>query len=268
MSVSHNTARVVTDDLVFYYDVNNPRCLPNPTVAIDSDTKLYNLAKESDHADNYLKVYDHDAVPEMSFSRHEQTGLWLYEQDGTTDTDEDPGWISNESYTRTNVNNYTFFCWFNFPYGDSSQRTDNIYGGGFQSETSFYLSPGGSSSSRGFLRYPNSGSTGSYSRTVTEFNDPQQWLCIATTDEDVSGGTYKTILYFNGLYNGESTAGSSFAAPSGTALATWGSWSGGYGPPTMRANCYMYYERTLTAEEILQNYNATKARFGTNQNIG
>ena len=51
-------------------------------------------------------------------------------------------------------------------------------------------------------------------------------------------------------------------------MATWGSWSGGYGPPTMRANCYMYYERTLTAEEILQNYNATKDRFGTNQNIG
>ena len=77
MSVSHNTARIVTEGLVWYYDVNNPRCLPNPTVAIDENTKLYNLATESDHADDYLRVYDTDATPEMSFTRHEQTGLWL-----------------------------------------------------------------------------------------------------------------------------------------------------------------------------------------------
>tara|TARA_R100001015_G_C4615518_1_gene171519 strand:- start:550 stop:1359 length:810 start_codon:yes stop_codon:yes gene_type:complete len=268
MSVTHNTATIVTEGLQFYYDVNNPKCNPDVrTGVIALSSKLYNLAQDGDYKDDYLSPFDTDAIPEMTFSKEEQTGLWIYDQDGTTDTAEDPGWVSNESYNR-NVDEFTFFCWYNFPYGGGSQRTDNIYGGGFQSKTSFYLSSGGTSSARGFLRYPNSGSSGSYSRTTTEFNDPQQWLCMATTDENVHEiGGATTKLYFNGLLNGSSTGSSSFAAPSGTNKAVWGSWSGDYGPFSGKSNCFMYYERKLSADEILQNYNATKGRFGTNQDI-
>ena len=41
--VDYNTARIVTEWLVWYYDVNNRRCLPNPTVAIDETTNLLDI---------------------------------------------------------------------------------------------------------------------------------------------------------------------------------------------------------------------------------
>ena len=65
MSVSHNSPRVVTDDLVLYIDVNNPKCV-DASEDITSSTRLNNLAG-GNYSDIQLKVYDTDATPEMQF---------------------------------------------------------------------------------------------------------------------------------------------------------------------------------------------------------
>ena len=266
MGASHNSPRVVTDDLVLYIDVNNPKCV-DASADITSSTRLNNLAGGS-YSDIQLKVFDTDSTPEMQFIRHDQTDLWIYDQDGVSDTNEAPGWISVDNYDRTDDdNNYTFMCWYKYPHGNSSQRAQNIYGGGFQSRTSFYLSPGGTSSSRGVLRYPNSGTTGAGNYTSAIFSDEEQWICFAATDRNVPGGTYETKRYFNGALIGTNTAGATFVAPTGNGKFTWGSWSGGYGAATMKSNLFMYYNRVLTAEEILQNYEATRERFGSIHDI-
>ena len=266
MGASHNSPRIVTDDLVLYIDVTNPMSV-DASAALTSSTKLKNLAGGS-YSDIQLGVYDSGAVPEMQFIRHDQTDLWIYDQDGVSDTGEYPGWISDANYDRTDDdNNFTFMCWYKYPHNNSTQRAQNIYGGGFQSKTSFYLSPGGTSSSRGILRYPNSGTTGAYSSTNTQFSSNEQWICFAATDKNVSGGTYETKLYLNGQPISSSTASASFVAPTGDGKFTWGSWSASYGNATMKSNLFMYYNRTLTAEEILQNYEATRERFGSIHDI-
>ena len=262
MSVSHNNTSIITDDLVLYIDVNNPKCV-DASLDITSSTKLKNLAGGS-YSDIQLGVYDSGAVPEMQFVKDEQTDLWIYDQDGVSDTGENPGWISDANYSRTDDdNNYSFMCWYKYPFGNSTQRVQNIYGGGFQSKTSFVLTWSGTSSSRGILRYPNTSTTGSYSGTTTQFSDTEQWICFAATDKNIDGGTYETKRYFNGVLDGTSTANASFVAPTGDNKFTWGSWSGGYGAATMKSNLFMYYNRTLTAEEIMHNYLATKAKFGS-----
>ena len=262
MSVSHNNTSVITDDLVLYIDVNNPKCV-DASADITSSTKLKNLAGGS-YSDIQLGVYDSGAVPEMQFIKHEQTGLWIYDQDGVSDTGEAPGWISDANYDRTDDdNNFTFICWYKYPHGNSTQRAQNIYGGGFQSKTSFYLSPGGTSSSRGVLRYPNTGTTGAGNFSSTTFSSKEQWICFAATDRNVPGGTYETKRYFNGVLIGTNTASASFVAPTGNNKFTWGSWSGGYGAATMEANLFMYYNRVLTDEEIMHNYLATREKFGS-----
>ena len=43
MSVSHNNTSIITDDLVLYIDVNNPKCV-DASLDITSSTKLKNLA--------------------------------------------------------------------------------------------------------------------------------------------------------------------------------------------------------------------------------
>tara|TARA_R100000081_G_C4778287_1_gene149925 strand:- start:193 stop:999 length:807 start_codon:yes stop_codon:yes gene_type:complete len=262
MSVSHNNTSVITDDLVLYIDVNNPKCV-DASADITSSTKLKNLAGGS-YSDIQLGVYDSGAVPEMQFIKHEQTGLWIYDQDGVSDTGEAPGWISDANYDRTDDdNNFTFICWYKYPHGNSTQRAQNIYGGGFQSKTSFYLSPGGTSSSRGVLRYPNTGTTGAGNFSSTTFSSKEQWICFAATDRNVPGGTYETKRYFNGVLIGTNTASASFVAPTGNNKFTWGSWSGSYGAATMEANLFMYYNRVLTDEEIMHNYLATREKFGS-----
>jgi|TARA_R100000084_G_scaffold99430_1_gene53804 hypothetical protein len=262
MSVSHNNTSVITDDLVLYIDVNNPKCV-DASADITSSTKLKNLAGGS-YSDIQLGVYDSGAVPEMQFIKHEQTGLWIYDQDGVSDTGEAPGWISDANYDRTDDdNNFTFICWYKYPHGNSTQRAQNIYGGGFQSKTSFYLSPGGTSSSRGVLRYPNSGTSGAGNFSSTTFSSKEQWICFAATDRNVPSGTYETKRYFNGVLIGTNTASASFVAPTGNNKFTWGSWSGSYGAATMEANLFMYYNRVLTDEEIMHNYLATREKFGS-----
>ena len=243
---------IIEDGLVAYFDVSNPKCV-DATQTIDSNTRLNNLIGGT----MQMKPYD-TTNGNMTFVL--DNGSYAYNQDGLNGGE--PGWESTSNPTR--VDDYTFICWFKYNYGSpggSVQRAENIYGGGFNSQTSFYLSPGGYSPQHGVLRYSDAGSANSYS--VTNSNNggnDGNWHMFASTDTG-GDGNQTTKFYVDGVLKQTGTSNASHDTPDGSSQMVWGSWSRTYGNFTGRTNCYMYYERTLSDIEILNTYNALKSRF-------
>lgn len=239
---------ISTEKLAAYYDVSNPKCV-DASQTIDSNTRLNNLAGGN------LQMQPYDTTNgNMTFVI--DNGSYVYDQNGINGGY--PGWWTTSNKSR--VDDYTFVCWFKYTYGNSTQRTNNIYGGGFKSVTSFYLSPGGTSSSHGVLRYSDAGGTNSYSVTGNNGGNDGNWHMFAATDEGPDG-SHTTKVYIDGVLKQTGNSNASHDTPDWDTQMTWGSWSLTYGNMNARSNCYMYYERTLSADEILAIYNGTKKRF-------
>ena len=240
--------KIATNGLVAYFDVSNPKCV-DATQTIDSNTRLNNLVGGT------LKMQPYDTSNgNMSFVS--ENGSYVYDQNGINGGY--PCW--NSTINPTRVDNYTFICWFKYNYGGGTQRGNNIYGGGFNGRTSFYLSPSGTSSSHGVLKYSDAGSANGYSVTGNNGGNDGNWHQFASTDEG-GDGNQTTKFYIDGVLKQSGTSNGSYDTPDGTSQMTRGSWSNTYGNFNGRSNCYMYYERTLSADEILDVYNATKGRF-------
>ena len=249
MGIAYNPK--VPKDSKFYFDVNNPKCIADPSATITtgaSGTRLNCLVSNLQ-----LEPYDNTNT-NMTFVQ--DNGSYCYNQVGTNSGS--PGWRSTTNVTR--VDSYTFICWFKYQYGSSYQRANNIYGGGFHSKTSFYLSPSGTSSSHGYLRYSDAGGTNAYSRTVNYGASDGEWHMFATTDTG-GDGNQSTKIYIDGDLQHTATSNASYDTPDGDQQVTWGSWSVTYGNFGGKANCYMYYERALSDTEIKDVYNSLKGRF-------
>lgn len=242
---------VPTDNLKFYFDVNNSKCV-DASAAITSSTTLTNLVDSSytfapsDTTSSGLGA--------MSFTQ--DNGNYVYSQNAKVGGD--PCWLG-ASIPR--VDNFTFICWFKAAYGTTTQRSENIYGGGFDGRTSFYLVPGGTSTYNGLLRYSDAGSTNSYSIGDSYGATDNNWHCWAAVDY---GPDYyhKTDFYIDASYKGTATSNTSYDTPDGNAAPIWGSWTTTYGNFGGSTNLFMYYERTLTPAEIYNVYQNTRTRFG------
>lgn len=240
--------KIVTDGLVAYFDVASTRCV-DASQGLTSSTRLKNLAGGD------LEMVPYDTTnSNMSFVI--DNGNYVYDQNGINGGY--PGWYGSINQARTD--DFTFICWFKYTYGSSNQRSNNIYGGGFSGRTSFYLSPGGTSSSHGVLRYSDAGSANAYSRTGAYGGNDNTWHQFAAVDSGPDGA-HSTEVFIDGVSKGTTTSNASFDTPDGTGQFTWGSWSLTYGNMNARSNCYMYYNRALSDNEILQNYNTIKNRF-------
>jgi hypothetical protein len=68
-------------------------------------------------------------------------------------------------------------------------------------------------------------------------------------------------FYLNGVFIGNFIAGTNFSNAAPITLIRWDGNSSGYSNPQQVAK-FSVYNRTLSADEVLQNYNATKGRFG------
>lgn len=245
--------KIVTDGLVAYFDVNNPKCV-DASQTIDTNTRLKNLVRGGSAIEMQSRT-ETASYGNMSFVK--EGGIYVYDQNGINGGE--PGWKS--TITHTHVDDYTFICWFKYNYGSGNQRTDNIYGGGFSGKISFYLSPGGTSSSHGVLRYSQAGSANAYSVTSSSNGgNDGSWHMFAAVDSG-GDGDHTTKVYIDGILKQTGTSNASYDTPDGTGIFTWGSWSETYGNMNARSNCYSYYERALTDEEIMQNYMAFKSRF-------
>ena len=239
---------IVREGLVAYYDVASSRCV-DASQPIDANTRLNNLAGSTVQ----MQPYD---ISNSNMSFVLENGSYVYNQNGINGGY--PGWYSTELQSRTD--NYTFICWFKYTYGSSNQRANNIYGGGFSGRTSFYLSPSGTSSSHGVLRYSDAGSANAYSLTDNFGGNDNQWHMFAAVDTG-GDGAHSTELFIDAISKGTATSNTSYDTPDGNAQFTWGSWSITYGNFNGRSNCFMYYDRALSADEIMQNYKTISNRF-------
>jgi len=246
--------KIVTDGLLAYFDVNNPKCV-DASQTIDTNTRLKNLVRGGSTIEMQSRT-ETASYGNMSFVK--EGGIYVYDQNGINGGE--PGWKSTLNYPR--VDDFTFICWFKYNYGSEYQRSDNIYGGGFSGRTSFYLSPGGTSSSHGALRYSDAGSANAYGvyLPASAGGNDGFWHMFAAVDSG-GDGDHTTKVYIDGILKGSGTSNASYDTPDGTGRFTWGSWSETYGNMNARSNCYSYYERALTDKEIMQNYIALKDRF-------
>ena len=247
---------IVTDGLLSYFDISNPRCV-DATQSITSNTRLNNLAE----SDIQLQPYD-VSNGNMSFVIDE--GQYVYNQNGINGGN--PCWVSTANVERYDV--YTLICWFK--YNRTSQRSDQIFSTGFSDTNSvgsaFYLTSGYADRNgiiQRFWRY------GQYFNTYIINNNygagDNNWHQFASVSSFGTSSTPYTKFYLDGIYKSEviltgSTVG--VYRPTDPSEMIWGAWKPNDRNFNGKTNCFMYYNRALTAEEISQNFNATRGRFG------
>jgi len=241
---------IPTDNLKAFFDVSNPKCV-DASDTIDSNIRLNNLVGGTEQ----LRAYD-TTNSNMTFVI--DNGSYVYNQNGINDGY--PGWCGTGT-NPTRVDDYSFVCWYKYNYGSSNQRNNNIYGGGFNGETSFYLSPGGTSQSHGALLYSDAGGTNSYSVTSgANGGNDGNWHMFGHSNTG-GDGNQTTKLYIDGVHKQTGTSNSSYDTPDNTAELVWGSWSKSYGNFNGRSNCFMYYEKVLSDNDMFRIYNGMKKRF-------
>ena len=242
---------VPTDNLKFYFDVNNPKCV-NASAAITSSTTLTNLVDSS----YTFAPYDTTSSGLGAMSFTQDNGNYVYSQNAKVGGE--PSWVG-ASIPR--VDEFTFICWYKLAYGTATQRSENIYGGGFSGRTSFYLVPGGTSTYNGVLRYSDASSTNSYSAGSSYGATDNNWHCWAAVDYGPDG-YHKTDFYIDGAFKITGTSNTSFDTPDGNGTPIWSAWTETYGNFGGSTNLFMYYEKALTAAEIYNVYQNTRTRFG------
>jgi hypothetical protein len=246
------------DELKVYLDVTNPNCYQANNIIdpIASSTKLYNLADRTfvDYFYNnigteaYQETVTPTALPLIVMQHNAFEGS----------TNRDTNWASNVSVQR--VLSYSFVSWYKFD--NVNQQAENIYGGGFNGQISFYLSPSGTSASSYILVYSAAGSSNYFTATMGNQINDGNWHMRSYTMTGPSTGVQTVKTYIDGEFYATTNSNSSYAAVTTTRQMNWGSWSGGYGNMAGQLNGYMYYEKVLSDNDMKQIYNATKEKYG------
>jgi len=168
--------------------------------------------------------------------------------------------FSQQSFLESQTN-LTISCWVNSN-TDSVNRTvlgASINGAGYLWIGAFY-----GSQNRLWVEYNNGGAKYAYSNNCSSLITLNNWHNIAVVfDASESGGANQVKLYIDGTQISFAATPSAFSSTAATlnplqlgsdGAYTGNDWDGKFGPT-------MAYNISLTAAEILQNYNATKNRF-------
>lgn len=268
MAVYFGPKVAALDGLKVYIDVNNPKCLGNPDASVSSSTRLYNLAYDPlDSSADVPYLY-----PSGNSTGHAQMSFptWngrrvAYQDARAAGAGADPGWYGSMSQS-SRVGSYTFSSWFKYRRGSSYQLAENIYGGGFQSQTSFYMCWGGTANDAGVLHYSPSNvqnfSHGYAPGTNGPGGSTNLWHHhVYSTYWGGSAGTWESRFYVDGELKNESTNQNSYT-PWTSGTMTWGSWSGGYGNFSGFMNHFMYFERQISNQEVALLYNTQRKFYG------
>lgn len=251
MSLHHNP-RIVTSGLKILIDVADSSCNSAAEGTVPNDHRLYNLADKS-----YIEYLynDQNTESQQQFTNHKGSRVLYHEAWNGTNTYYTT-WRADVTSARHD--SYTFICWYKFD--NVGQRSGNIYGGGFDQRTNFYMSPGGTSESDGVLAYSDGGSTANFSSNPGGGNDGQ-WHMRAFTMTGPDIGTQTLKYYRDAELKSTQNSADTHDNPDGNGLIRWGSWSNTYGNLTGHLNGFMYYDRVLNQNELQQVYNATKTRY-------
>jgi hypothetical protein len=138
---------------------------------------------------------------------------------------------------------YTKIAYF---YVTNFATSNNIISGGVSGQHAFWLQS---------LQKLYAGHNGSWSTVVGNTTlSLNTWYCGAVSYNNSTGWK----LYLNGIEDGTSANTTTFTGNSEIRIGSYGSGNNFTG----RITGVQVYNRTLTAQEILQNYNATKRRYG------
>jgi hypothetical protein len=232
MGLKHHP-RVVTNGLVYYLDAANPRCYSGS--GITSNALVGGIGAT--------------LINGVGFTTS-NSGSFVF--DGTNDFINIPGIEINTSFT---IGMYFLSL--------SDNRTNIITGKYAGGTTDFWI---GTTNSGGPYKAwfsitdganPNKLETKSYNLTTGV------WYYITAVYNNNNNSTYTASLYMNGVLQQSLTGGLGFSNPTGN--YTIGNYS--IGTPVSayfqgNLGSHHYYNRALTQQEILQNYNATKMRYG------
>ncbi len=248
----HHNPRIVTDGLKVLIDVADQRCNSQTTAgALSSGHRLYNLADTS-----YVEYLYNDNSTEAYQEIEIHRGNPVLFHNAFDGVNRDTTWRANTTSARHN--SYTFVCWYKFE--NSGQQSANIYGGGFDQRTNFYMSPSGTSESDGVLAYSDGGSVANFSSNPGGGNDGQ-WHMRAFTMTGPDVGIQTLKYYRDAELKSTQNSADTHDNPDGNGLLRWGSWSNGYGNMKGHLNGLMYYDKVLSQEQLEQIYLATKTRY-------
>ena len=243
------------DELKVVIDVSNSKCYQaaTATTGLTSNTKLYNLV-----TGQTVSYFYNDVGTEAYQDAVNLNGnLVLRHNSFAGSTKRSTTWRSNVNVDR--VDDYTVISWFKFD--NSGQPSENIYGGGFHGQTSFYISPSGTSASHGVLNYSDAGSLNSFHTIGNHGANDGNWHMRAYTTTGPDVGVQTTKFYIDGVLKQTGNSNSSHDNPDGSSTMRWGSWTNTYGNMAGDLNQFMYYEKVLTDSEIYQVYNSSKTRY-------
>jgi hypothetical protein len=215
--------RIVTNNLTSYLDAGNPRSYSGSGVTVNG----------------LVGGIGGTLVNGIGFSSY-NSGTFVL--DGTND------YINEDTTSFDLTGDLSAEVWFNLSAtandwvrvigkGDASNRT---FGFWYNTPFSAFL----------YQRYGASGNVGTLYSTSIQTNT---WYHVIVTS---SGSTHK--IYLNGLDIQTQTGAGPFLSSSSTLKVGYGeihTYHNG------RIGLYRIYNRALTAQEVLQNYNATKMRY-------
>lgn len=232
MGVGYNP-RCVQDGLVLYLDAANRRSYPG------TGTTWFDISGNGNNATMYGSVpFSVDTTPCFDFAT--ATGGFSY--------------LSSLGFTFASnmipiIGNFTLSCWIKNPNISTGQvgLFSNAGGGdgyrfGLDSSSIYYLI--GPSYTEGIISFSSSLSASLWYNVVAVY----------------SRTTAQVLLYLNGIYqNATSIPVSQTAMQNGTPGIVRSSCCTIY---TGKLSAFHAYNKSLTAQEIRQNFNATRSRFG------
>ena len=228
---------IVTDGLILSLDAGSKKSYPG------SGTTWYDLSGNAHNTTlNNGPTFDSESY--ISF-------------DGVNDY----GSFSTEyAFSTGNGVDYSFEVWFKMRTLPTAQYGANghIWGGEIGNDLVLYLNPASSGVSRGIMVYDDSRYNTAHMTTGGfTANTWAQWVVTGN-------GTNNTIThYINGVLDKSATGvytSSAYVKPWGGTRFAYDSRHGTYS--TLDLAVARQYNRQLSAEEVFQNYNATKSRFG------
>ena len=237
MAIEYNNAKIVTDGIVLALDAANPKSYPG------TGTTWYDLSGNSIDASLINTVtYETNYQGEMSF-------------DGTDD-------YAVATYNSTNFAN-TDYTWFCYARGEqistSSHNMPDIgYGSGWWPRMGFKELQGNGWEWRS---YSSGGATSVHNMTIVPSPTPSDWVCLAFTADY---NNTETKGYYNGnLANTNNSFPDIGGNNSNFGIGRSGSTAGVWNEAFIGSfSIVLIYNRVLTAQEIQQNFNATRGRYG------
>ena len=230
---------IVTDGLLRYLDIGNIKSYPG------SGSTILDLSGSENHGTNNGATYNGMISDPKNFLFNQNdyisgTSLYNDRDEGTVEV-----WFQHEQSSHTQQGMIYF------------EGTGNGYGD--QKEMHFSVSTAGA------VQIFFEGGSNDLSLDQSGVTTENVWLCATATFTGLTSGKSAKI-YVNGSLNTSGSATGSYSGSSASSVSYIGraatTISGAYRALTGMIASVRCYDRELTAAEVKQNYNATKAIFG------